>query len=209
MLSLILFLPAGRLDWVKGYLFLVVFFICTLIAVFYLRRVNPEIFAARRKIHKGTKYWDKIMLSLLMPTFMAIPLVAALDDERYGWSEVSPIFIVFGYLLFVMGFVLITWAMGVNRFFEPGVRIQTDRGHKVIDVGPYTLVRHPGYVAACLLFFGIALSLGSYWALVPASIATLLILLRTSKEDKTLQQELQGYAKYSQKVRFRLIPGIW
>ena len=101
------------------------------------------------------------------------------------------------------------WAEAVNRFFEPGVRIQTDRGQTVIDTGPYAFVRHPGYVGACLLFVGIALSLGSLGAVIPAGLASLLLLLRTRWEDPTLQAELPGYEGYTKRVRSRRIPGVW
>src|SRR3954447_12133235 len=96
-----------------------------------------------------------------------------------------------------------------NRFFEPGVRIQADRGQTVIDTGPYAVVRHPGYVAACLLFVGIALALGSLWALIPAGISSSIVILRTRWEDRALRAELAGYERYTQRVRFRLIPGVW
>jgi len=90
-----------------------------------------------------------------------------------------------------------------------GVRIQTERGHHVIDTGPYALIRHPGYFAAVLLFIGIALSLGSWWALVPAGFGSVVLVLRTVWEDRTLHAELPGYAAYAQRVRFRLVPGMW
>ena len=98
---------------------------------------------------------------------------------------------------------------GREPVFEPGVRIQTERGHHVVDTGPYAIIRHPGYFAACLLFPGIALALGSWWALVPAGFAVLLIVIRTAWEDRTLHAELAGYAAYAKRVRFRLIPGVW
>jgi protein-S-isoprenylcysteine O-methyltransferase Ste14 len=97
----------------------------------------------------------------------------------------------------------------VNKFFEPSVRIQTNRGHRVIDVGPYAIVRHPGYVGAFLLMPGLAIALGSWWALIPAGAAALLLLLRTRWEDQTLQAELSGYKSYAERVRYRLIPGVW
>jgi protein-S-isoprenylcysteine O-methyltransferase Ste14 len=97
----------------------------------------------------------------------------------------------------------------VNKFFEPTVRIQTERGHKVIDAGPYAIVRHPGYVSAFFTLPGMALSLGSLWALLPACIAVLLLILRTLWEDKTLQAELPGYNEYTERVRYKLIPGVW
>ncbi|MGB0068047.1 MAG: isoprenylcysteine carboxylmethyltransferase family protein, partial [Isosphaeraceae bacterium] len=113
------------------------------------------------------------------------------------------------YVLLVAGLAGMTWAESVNKFFEQTVRIQTDRGHRVIDTGPYALVRHPGYVAACLLFMGMPLALGSLWALIPAVLSCLLLVLRTIWEDRTLRDELVGYEEYTQRVRYRLVPGVW
>jgi protein-S-isoprenylcysteine O-methyltransferase Ste14 len=209
VLGLILFLPAGRLDWIEGWLFLLISTAILVALFFYMRRVNPEIFAARRRIHKGTKLWDRIVLAFLLPTLPAEIVVAALDAGRFGWSHLSLWCVAVGYLFYVGGFILASWAEAVNRFFEPGVRIQTERGHHVIDTGPYAYVRHPGYVGACILLVGAALSLGSLWALVPAAAAIAGLVLRTALEDRTLRRELPGYQEYSQRVRFRLIPGLW
>jgi len=116
---------------------------------------------------------------------------------------------VLGYTLLIAGIVGLTWAESVNKFFEPTVRIQRDRGHSVIDTGPYAIVRHPGYVAACLVCSGVPLSLGSLWALIPAILSCLLLVLRTIWEDRTLRDELAGYEEYTQRVRYRLIPAVW
>src|SRR5262249_32772007 len=104
---------------------------------------------------------------------------------------------------------IFTWAEAVNQFFEKTVRIQTDRGQKVIDTGPYAIVRHPGYVGFMLFFVCSALCLGSVWALIPAGLASGLVVLRTRSEDQTLQAEVPGYQDYAQSVRYKLIPGVW
>jgi protein-S-isoprenylcysteine O-methyltransferase Ste14 len=114
-----------------------------------------------------------------------------------------------GYALLLVGLAIVTWAEAVNKFFEPTVRIQTDRGHQVIDTGPYAIVRHPGYAGGSLLFLGIPLSLGSLWALIPAGLTCVFLVLRTRWEDQTLQAELAGYKEYTQRVCSRLIPGLW
>jgi protein-S-isoprenylcysteine O-methyltransferase Ste14 len=177
--------------------------------VLVIRRLNPEIFAARSRIQPGTKRWDRILLMFLFPAMLAILLVAALDDARFHWSGMSWPFVALGYVLLVAGMGIALWCQVVNRFFEPGVRIQTDRGHVVVDTGPYAIVRHPGYVGAWLLFVGMALALGSWWALVPAVIAGFILVLRIVGEERTLREELPGYAAYTERVRYRLIPGIW
>jgi protein-S-isoprenylcysteine O-methyltransferase Ste14 len=114
-----------------------------------------------------------------------------------------------GYVLFLAGMGILTWAEAVNKFFEVTVRIQTERGQKVIDTGPYAIVRHPGYVGGVLFSLGIALCLGSLWALIPAGLASALLILRTQWEDQTLQAELPGYKDFTERVRYKLIPGVW
>jgi protein-S-isoprenylcysteine O-methyltransferase Ste14 len=208
-LLLLLFAPAGTVAWSKGWRFLLVFLVAMSAAALWLWRVNPEIYIARRRVHAGTQRWDVVLLCFLLPTMVAILPVAALDDARFHWSSLPAWAIGLGYALLLAGVGITAWAQAVNKFFEPGVRIQAERGHSVIDTGPYAIVRHPGYVGACLLFAGTALSLGSLWALVPAGLCGSLLMLRTHWEDQTLQAELKGYQDYARRVRFRLIPGLW
>jgi protein-S-isoprenylcysteine O-methyltransferase Ste14 len=139
----------------------------------------------------------------------AIVPVAAMDSGRFHWSSLPWWTCGIGYVLLLAGMGIATRAAAVNKFFEPTVRLQTDRGHHVIDKGPYAFVRHPGYLGGLFTLIGIAFSLSSLWALVPAGLASLVVVLRTHWEDQTLQTELVGYQEYTQRVRHKLIPGIW
>jgi protein-S-isoprenylcysteine O-methyltransferase Ste14 len=206
---LCLFLPAGTLAWSRGWLFFFVTVAASIVITVYLQRVNPDVVAARVNRHEGTKGWDRVLLKLFLPALISILPVAALDDRRYHWFPVTWWVCGIGYLLLIIGMVGLTWAESVNKFFEPTVRIQIDRGHTVIDFGPYAIVRHPGYVSAFLVFIGTPLSLGSLWALIPAVMACLLLVVRTIWEDRTLQDGLSGYREYAQRVRYRLVPGVW
>lgn len=207
--ALFLFLPAGTWDWPRGWLFAGVFTCATLLAGVFISIVNPEVAAARSRRHQGTKRWDKVLLWCFFPIVAAIFPVAALDDGAFHWSNLPWWAVALGYALMLVGFALMTWAEAVNKFFETTVRIQSDRGHHVIDRGPYAIVRHPGYVSGLLMFIGVALALGSLWALIPVAISCLLIALRTHWEDQMLQAELAGYKEYAQRVRARWIPGVW
>jgi len=184
-------------------------FVGTLVvAGLYLCCVNPEVVVARIRFHRGSKRWDRILLCFFLPSVYAVFLVAALDYVR-NWSSVPWWVCGIGYVLFLVGVGILTWAQAVNKFFEKTVRIQTDRGHKVIDTGPYAIVRHPGYVGFMLVFVGSALCLGSFWALIPAGLASALLVLRTQWEDQTLQSELPGYKEYAQRVRYKFFPRVW
>lgn len=208
-IALFMFLPAGTWAWPKGWLFVLVL-LGVISAVFLvLHRVNPEVIVARSRIHEGTKRWDKILLCVYFPAMLAVIVVAALDDGRFRWSPVPWWICGVGYALLLAGIGIVTWAEGVNKFFEVTVRIQTERGHSVIDTGPYAIARHPGYVGGILHAIGMALSLGSLWALVPASVASMVLFIRTQWEDQTLREELNGYTEYAMRVRYKLIPGVW
>lgn len=207
--AVFMFLPAGTWAWTKGWLFIFVFLGVVTLAAMYLWRVNPEVIVARSSSHQGTKRWDKILLIFFLVAVYAITPLAALDDGRFHWFPLPWWVCGVGYVLFLAGMGMVTWAEAVNKFFEVTVRIQIDRGQTVIDTGPYTIVRHPGYVGGVLFCVGAALCLGSLWALIPAGLASLLLILRTRWEDQMLQAELTGYKDYTQRVRYKLIPGVW
>jgi protein-S-isoprenylcysteine O-methyltransferase Ste14 len=206
---LCLFVPAGTLAWLRGWLF-IVFMVGTMIPVFrYLRRVNPEVVTARINRYSGTKRWDRVLMVIFYPSVMAVVVLAALDDGRFHWLLLPWWGCVLGYALLTIGIAGLTWAESVNKFFERTVRIQTDRGQKVIDTGPYGIIRHPGYVSGFLFLVGMSLALGSVWALIPAFLSCAVLVVRTILEDRTLRAELAGYEEYTQRVRYRLVPGVW
>jgi protein-S-isoprenylcysteine O-methyltransferase Ste14 len=208
VMGVLLFWPAGTFDWPAGWWFAAAFVACTLIAIVIIWRVNPEIFAARSRIQPGTKTWDYFFIALVIGAFMLVMPVAALDF-RFGWSFVPGWLVAIGYVGFVLAYAGSIWPVAVNRHFEPGVRIQEDRGQTVIDSGPYAIIRHPGYSSATLLAFSMALMLGSYWALLPALVVTLGLAVRTVFEERTLRDGLPGYTEYTRRVKYRWVPGVW
>jgi protein-S-isoprenylcysteine O-methyltransferase Ste14 len=208
IMGLLLFVPAGTPDWPLGWWFGAAFIVCTLVAIAIIWRANPEIFSARSRVQAGTKAWDYIFIVLVMAGF-ALVLPVAGFDHRFGWSAMPGWVIGLGYVLFVLSYAGEIWPQAVNRHFEPGVRIQSDRGQTVIDTGPYAIVRHPGYISGALLVLSMPLMLGSWWALLPALMATIALAARTPLEERTLRAELPGYADYTQRVKYRWVPGVW
>lgn len=204
----LLFLPAGTLAWAAGWWFFLVMLVGLGIATVFVVRASPGIFETRSGFKPGTKGWDMVLVALLAAALVAVPVVAGLDF-RWGWSALPLPLVLFGYPLLLGAIALLSWAQAENRFFELGVRIQRDRGHVVVDSGPYAHVRHPGYSASVLLAVGGALALGSWWALLPAALVAAVLVYRTLREEETLSAELAGYAHYCRQVRYRWIPGIW
>jgi protein-S-isoprenylcysteine O-methyltransferase Ste14 len=136
-------------------------------------------------------------------------VVAGLD-KRFGWTGGLPVGIHFaGAVLFLLGLGLFSWAMISNAHFSTVARVRQDRGHAVCTRGPYQFVRHPGYLGAIVQSLAVPLILGSLWALIPGALAAVLMVARTALEDRTLQEELDGYEEYTHQVRYRLLPGIW
>ena len=204
LLALVMFVPAG-IGWWQGWLFLAVFTVQIVAMALYIWRTNPELFVARSKMQKGTKGWDRVLFYFLQALILAIFPVAGLDH----WSAAPLWVIALGYVLLTIGMAGTAWVMRVNKFAEMSVRIQTERGHRVVETGPYAFVRHPFYVAAFPLFVGMPLALGSYWALIPAAVTGIALVVRTALEDRVLHNELPGYKEYAGRVRYRLLPGVW
>jgi protein-S-isoprenylcysteine O-methyltransferase Ste14 len=131
-------------------------------------------------------------------------------DFRFGWTPPFALWRhLLGIVLLLISSVIVYWSMMVNTFFVSTVRIQNDRGHQVCDRGPYAVVRHPGYAGALLTYIALPLILGSWWAAIPAALSIIGFILRTYLEDQTLKQELAGYQAYADKVKYRLLPGIF
>jgi protein-S-isoprenylcysteine O-methyltransferase Ste14 len=208
VMAVLLFVPAWTIDWALGWWFIVAFAAVVLVSVFYIRQRNPELFVARSRVQSGTKGWDYIFLALVVGGFILMLPVAGFD-VRFGWSAVPAWVIALGYVLFVLSFGGQVWAQAENRHFEPGVRIQEDRGQTVVDTGPYAIVRHPGYISGSLLALSVPLMLASWWALLPALVVAVALAVRTPFEEQTLRAGLPGYAEYTQRVRYRWVPGVW
>lgn len=205
-----LFALAGRWDWLPGWGFLAVMGIGNGANDYYLWRKNPELFFARARFGEGTKTWDIVCLSLFGLLYLCVLVVGALDGGRYAWSAMSGWWWPVGAALHIASLAVLGWSMSVNPYFEKTARIQADRGHRVVEAGPYRFVRHPGYIATIAGYIlGTPLMLGSWWAFVPAALAAASIVVRTALEDKMLLEELAGYDRYAAKVRYRLLPGIW
>lgn len=175
-------------------------------------RRHPGLLAERVNFATASevKPWDKVLAPLTAVSLSYPLFIVAGLDHRFGWSPVLPTWLnLLGLILTVLGYAFGVWALVENRFFSTVVRIQLDRGHVVCDSGPYRIVRHPGYAGNLLAMVGIVLALSSLWTLVPAAVALVITVIRTALEDRTLQEELPGYRDYAQRVRYRLIPGIY
>ncbi|MCZ6543656.1 MAG: isoprenylcysteine carboxylmethyltransferase family protein [Planctomycetota bacterium] len=164
----------------------------------------------KERIKPGAGGTDRQLRLIATPFFLAHLIVAGLDVGRFHFSDTVPVWLrTVGLAGMAVFLALPLWAVSVNRFFSPVVRIQEERGHHLVTAGPYRVVRHPGYLGAIFAFpFG-GMGLGSWLSLAPLAIPVLLILRRTIIEDRYLSKNLDGYQEYALRVRWRLVPGVW
>jgi protein-S-isoprenylcysteine O-methyltransferase Ste14 len=204
--AVVLFVCAGRLDWMAGWIYVGMITASTIITSLLMDR---DLIAERSGIRGNYKKWD-IVLSILMARIFPLgTLIVCGLDARFGWSQVLPVLQMATFILIIVGLILSDWAMIENRFFSPVVRIQHERGHTVVTTGPYRYVRHPGYAGGLLVNLLTPLMLGSWWGIIPAILTVAVTVIRTALEDKTLHEELSGYKEYAQKVHWRLLLKIW
>ncbi|MCU0471763.1 MAG: isoprenylcysteine carboxylmethyltransferase family protein [Bacteroidales bacterium] len=205
----ILFISAGRINYWQGWLYATICIISVLLNSFALKN-QEELAAERSGVKSGTKSWDKIILGLSAVTLIITYIVAGSDSGRFQWSPLFHWWInAVGAILILSGEVIFLMAQKQNKFFSSLMRIQTDRGHTVCDTRIYKIIRHPAYFGNIITAIGIPLILGSIWGFIPAAVSIFLVIIRTSLEDKTLINELDGYLDYTYKTRYRLLPYIW
>jgi len=193
--------------WVYGFINVAGFAVSRAMAA----RRNPDLITERAQFmkHENVVSWDKILAPVVVLGGGLIPLVVGLD-ELMNWSPAFSILLkIIALAVILTGYIWGSYALIQNRFFSGMVRIQSDRGHQVISSGPYRWMRHPGYAGAIWTYLATPLFLDSVWALIPAVFLVIVLVLRTSLEDKVLQLELEGYSEYAEQVRYRLFPGIW
>lgn len=203
--GVILFVAAGRLDLPYFWACVIVNF---LVLMLKAGSVDSELLRERRRPGPGGV--DRGLRFIMAPMYIAMLVVAGLDAGRFGWSRPPPDWLrIPATAVFGAGLWLVVRSMIVNRFFSPVVRIQAERGHHVIQTGPYRWVRHPGYLGVLALSPAISIALGSWWGLAPVGVILVLVVRRIRIEEQYLQENLQGYREYSQQVRFRVCPGVW
>jgi protein-S-isoprenylcysteine O-methyltransferase Ste14 len=209
ILAAILFVCAGRLDWLQAWLFVLAFAGFLTIYGLWGVRNDPGQLNERSQAGPNTKSWDKVILSVYTLLLIGMLVLAGLDAGRFHWAPAPLVLQGLGWLGAAFAGFMVWWTASVNTFLSRSVRIQDERGQRVIDTGPYSRVRHPMYLGVILLMISIPLLLGSLWAIIPGGLIGALFTVRTALEDRTLQHELPGYPESTRRVRYRLLPWIW
>ncbi len=207
----LLFIPAGTVRWLAGWVYIALLCGVTLLVVPMLARNDPELLKERMSspIQRNQPLWDKVFLSVFLLLFVAWLILMPLDAVRFGWSDVPVWLQVLGALGIMLSFYGWYLTYRENAYLYPVVKIQEERGQRVVTTGPYRYVRHPMYACSLLFFPATALLLGSWLGLLFSLVLIALIILRTALEDRFLRSGLAGYAQYAETVKYRLIPRVW
>ena len=210
LFALALFVPSGTLAWTAGWIFLVLFFGFFVAVNAWLFRHNPGLLEERVKLSRpNQKGWDKLLFPFLLVFSIAWLVFMALDAVRFHWSQVPEWLQGIGLMILLCSFYLLFLTFRENSYLSTVVRIQEERGQKVISTGPYHYVRHPMYAAILLFVVGTSMLLGSLYGVLVGLVFMIVLARRAVLEERTLQQELPGYAAYMGQVKYHLIPFVW
>ena len=207
---MLLLISAGTFEWINAWAYIGFSVLFNIIGGTFLAKVNPQMLNERGKLIQGnTQSFDKVWVVPYILLFSIASCIAGLDAVRFEWSHMPLGLVIVAAIIYVSASLLLLWAMAVNPQFETTVRIQEERNHQVCTSGPYKYVRHPGYVSFSAMIVSSSFILGSWWANLPNGMALILLVIRTSLEDKFLHKELKGYKEYAQKTKYKLVPYVW
>lgn len=208
----ILFLTAGTLRWGMAWAYCGISILGTILSRVIANRKNPGLLQERGSYREAEdiKPWDRVLVPIAALVGPLVGIILAGLDQRFGWTDLIPTWAqILALVVGVLGYLLASWAMVENRYFSAMVRIQKDRDHQVCDSGPYRFIRHPGYAGGILWYLVTPIVLNAMWVYLPMTVSIVATVLRTGLEDRTLQEELDGYQAYVQETPYRLIPGLW
>lgn len=205
LIALVIILPAGKLNYWQGWMWMATILLPMVFIVPYFLIKDPALLERRMRMREKESFQQKIMV--LSYLYFMIAFVMPGLDVRFGWSNLpswvsilADVFVLAGYLTFV-------WVLTVNSYLSRTV--QVDVGQKDVSTGPYSIVRHPMYAGVIVMYMASPLALGSYWAILPAALVIPLLIARIRNEEEVLVRDLPGYAEYRQKIKYRILPGVW
>lgn len=208
IMGAMLFLLAWSVHYVEGWVFLIVLGTLSAAIILYLEKHDPALLERRMKagpVDEKEPSQKRIQLATSIVGILILALPGL--DHRFHWSDMPAFVVVLGFAGFALGYLIVFLVFRENTYTSGIIEIADNQ--QVISTGPYAIVRHPMYTGANLCFLSMPLALGSWWALIPAVIECILVGVRAVDEEKFLRANLRGYPEYCEKVRYRLIPGMW
>jgi protein-S-isoprenylcysteine O-methyltransferase Ste14 len=205
IIGALLFLPAGTFNYWQAWIWLATLFIPMGVSLVYLLKMDPALLERRTRTNEMRPEQRRIIMASAV--YLLIIFILPGFDVRYGWSNVPAWLCLAADGVVLASYILYLLVLKTNTFASRVIEVE--QGQQVITSGPYALVRHPMYLAMILMMTATPLALGSYWAMLPSVLFILLLAARAKNEEELLLTELKGYREYTQKVRYRLFPGVW
>ena len=205
MLMLFFFLPAGTWNYWQAWVYMGVLITPMFFAMIYLIKKDPELLERRMRLKE--KRSEQRLIVKVSRVFFLLAFILPGFDKRFSWSDVPIGLVIASDICILIGYLIIFRVMQINTFASRVIEVANEQ--KVIDTDLYSIVRHPMYVGAILLYVASPLALGSYWAVLPAIVIIPIIVVRIKDEEAALDKDLAGYLEYKQRTKYRLIPFIW
>lgn len=205
ILGLLFFLPAGTLKYWEAWAYMAVIAVPMTIFAVYMFKHNPKFLERRMRLREKRQKQKLIQKPGIIT--LLLPVILPGIDSRFGWSDVSLPMTIAGLAMVLLGYLLILSVFMANEYASRVVEVEDEQ--KVITTGPYALIRHPMYFSVIVFYLFTPVALGSYWAVISVSPLIPFLIVRIIDEEKELEDSLMGYREYMQKVKYRLIPGIW
>lgn len=205
VLSAMFFIPAGTFNFWQAWVYLAIILGCMIYIASYLIKYHPDLMERRMRFKEREKEQSLIIKLSYIPFIFAYVLPGF--DRRFGWSDMPVWVAIVGNLFVFVGYILIFNVFKQNAYASR--IIETSEEQQVISTGLYGLVRHPMYLGNCMMYILSPIALGSWWAVIPALFILPVIVMRIRNEEKVLAKDLPGYTEYLQKVKYRILPGVW
>lgn len=205
ILGLMFFLSAGTLKYWEGWTYIFILAVPMALFGMYLFKHDPKLLERRMRMKEKRKD-QKLIIKLAYPFFLTAFILPGLD-KRFGWSDMPLFVIIIAFVLVLFGYLAIIYVLKTNSYASRIIEVEEDQ--KVITTGPYAFVRHPMYLASVIFYTFSPLALGSYWAMIPVVLSICIFIPRIKGEERELLDKLKGYKEYTQKTKYRIIPGIW
>jgi protein-S-isoprenylcysteine O-methyltransferase Ste14 len=203
--ALLLFLPAGTIYYWQAWIFMALFFIPMALIAAYLFKYSPELL--KKRLDTKEKKPGQYILAKLFYLSVCLIFVISSLGKRYNWPSVPFAIVISSEILFLAGYLFLFLVFKENRYLAHTIVVTEDQ--RVVTTGPYAIVRHPMYLAELIMFVFAPMSLGSYWGIVANILLIVILIIRILTEEKVLLLELKGYCDYTQRTKYRLIPGVW
>ncbi len=205
VLLLVLFVPAGTLDYWQAWLYMAVILVPAAFVVLYFLKKDPE-FLERRMMYREKEAAQRSVIGFGILIFIIGFVIPGLD-RRFGWSQVPPSLVLFADVLVLAGYAFVAVVFMENSYAGRTVRVE--KGQTVVTTGLYSVIRHPMYLGTLVLYLATPIALGSYWAFPVFALTIPMIVMRILNEEEVLRRELPGYTEYCNRTRYRLVPFIW